>query len=168
MKMWMTTQIFKSKPDLNNPSEQLADDGLHRDVLKGMLALCLFHLVAPAYQTLSPLICKRGEILPIPPRIAEDTEKVFSVAQGFDFTGWLTTKTQWVPRAEATVGTVLVDKLVKDTGMEVRTVKQELVKLGVVSTGNGKDRIYVWRHPTWVKETKALTGAPPPGLQLMP
>ena len=149
--MWMTTQIFKSAPDLNNPNEQLADDDLHRDVLKGVMALSLFHLVAPAYQTLSPLICKRGEILPIPPRIAEDT-----------------TKTQWVPRAEATVGTVLVGKLVKDTGMEMRTVKQELVKIGVVSTGNGKDRIYVWRHPTWVKETKALTGAPPPGLQLMP
>ena len=168
MKMWMTTQIFKSKPDLNNPSEHLADDDLHRDVLKGVLALSLFHLVAPAYQTLSPLICKRGEILPIPPRIAEDTEKIFTAVGGFDFTGWLTTKTLWVPRAEATVGTVLVDKLVKDTGMEMRTVKQELVKIGVVSTGNGKDRIYVWRHPTWVKETKALTGAPPPGLQLMP
>ena len=141
---------------------------MHSDVLKGVLALSLFHLVAPAYQALSPLICKRGEILPIPSRIAEDTEKVFTVVQGFDFTAWLTTKTQWVPRAEATLGTALIAKLVKDAGMEVKEVKQQLAKLGVVDTPNGKSRIYAWRHPQWVHETKALTGAPPPGLQLLP
>jgi hypothetical protein len=165
LKMWMCTTVFRALPDPNNPNEQLADESLHGAVLRGELAHSLFHLIAPAYQTLDHRICKRGEILPIPARIQEDTEAMFKTAIGFDVTLWLTENTIPVPRLSASPAKELSNKLMVASQLELRDIKAELVKAGATETANGKARMWVWRHPLWSVANPDST-AKLPGLQL--
>ena len=167
LKMWMTTQIFKEKPDANNPNHQKADETLHQEVVAGKHALSLFWLVVYAYDTLADGICARGEILPIPQRIRDDTEGVFVATQGVDIATWLKDSCAWCPRGEAAKGKDLLTELCVAACLEQRAAKAALVKAGAVETANGVNRIWVYRHPMWLAEVMPPPGTKLPGLKLV-
>ena len=122
--------------------------------------------MAYAYESLDCAICKRGEILSVPPRIRDDTESVFSSKPVLEAATWMAEQCDWVPRASADKSTDVLERYCDAASLSIKLGKAQLVGAGAVEISNGAQRVWTFRHPKWVDEKAPVLSAKLPGLKL--
>ena len=145
MKVLATTHSWVKKPDPNNPNEHLADDKVAEEVMLGKYALEVFWFVARAFRTLGPELCRRGEILPIPERVVQETELLFSKGtMNVDPLVFINTHCLQELQKDADLAKDVVEAFAKVSGLRTQEASQVLIRAGCKSVAQKGRRVFVF------------------------